>query len=111
MRITNISISEFPDSLRVFATHGLYYGMWLILVVEYPVSHDAANCIRLLAFIESDRQKMRRIRAYFSLAAKHINGIARKARIWTLLNNVEEEVGYHTRTTVMRLQSLVERGY
>lgn len=68
MRLTNIAISEFPDSLRVFATHGLYF------------------------------------------AAKHIQGIARKARIWNILNDVEDELGYHTKSMVKRLQEFVERG-
>ncbi|KAJ4296766.1 hypothetical protein N0V90_006814 [Kalmusia sp. IMI 367209] len=68
MRLTNIAISEFPDSLRVFATHGLYF------------------------------------------AAKHINGIARKARIWNILNDVEAELGYHTRSMVKKLQGFVEQG-
>ncbi|OAG12960.1 uncharacterized protein CC84DRAFT_167455 [Paraphaeosphaeria sporulosa] len=68
MRLTNIAISEFPDSLRVFATHGLFF------------------------------------------AAKHIQGIARKARIWNILNDVEAELGYHTRSMVKRLQDLVEQG-
>jgi hypothetical protein len=64
--IGNIAISEFPDSLRVFATHGLYF------------------------------------------AAKHINGLARKARLWNILNDVEAQLGYHTKSTVQRLQKLVE---
>ncbi|KAJ4353369.1 uncharacterized protein N0V89_005098 [Didymosphaeria variabile] len=68
MRLTNIAISEFPDSLRVFATHGLFF------------------------------------------AAKHIQGIARKARIWNILKDVEAELGYHTRSMVKRLQDLVEQG-
>jgi hypothetical protein len=68
MRITNIAISEFPDSLRVFASHGLFY------------------------------------------AAKHIDGIARKARIWGIMNDVEVQLGYHTRSMVKRLQELVESG-
>ncbi|KAF2463174.1 uncharacterized protein BDR25DRAFT_115814 [Lindgomyces ingoldianus] len=68
MKVTNIAISEFPDSVRVFATHGLFY------------------------------------------AAKHINGIARKARIWNVLHDVENELGYHTRSIINRLQELVERG-
>ena len=66
MRLTNIAISDFPDSLRVFATHGLYF------------------------------------------AGKHIQGIARKARIWNILNNVEAELGYHTRSMVKKLQEFVE---
>lgn len=67
MRLTNIAISDFPDSLRVFATHGLYF------------------------------------------AAKHIQGIARKARIWNILNDVEAELGYHTRSMVKTLQDFVEQ--
>ncbi|KAF2794897.1 hypothetical protein K505DRAFT_303155 [Melanomma pulvis-pyrius CBS 109.77] len=65
IRITNIAISEFPDSLRVFATHGLYY------------------------------------------AAKHIDGLNRKARIWHILNDVEAQLGYHTRSVGKRLQDLL----
>ncbi|KAF1956268.1 hypothetical protein CC80DRAFT_413477 [Byssothecium circinans] len=67
-RIGDIAISEFPDSLRVFASHGLYY------------------------------------------AAKHISGIARKARLWGIMNAVESELGYSTRPMVKRLQEQVERG-
>lgn len=29
MRITNITISDFPAALKIFSTHGLYYGQWL----------------------------------------------------------------------------------
>ncbi|KAF2002767.1 hypothetical protein P154DRAFT_520536 [Amniculicola lignicola CBS 123094] len=66
MKVTNIALSEFPDALRVFASHGLFY------------------------------------------AAKHIKGIARKARIWNILNDVETQLGYHTRSIVKRLQELLE---
>ncbi|KAF2729776.1 hypothetical protein EJ04DRAFT_59273 [Polyplosphaeria fusca] len=68
MRTANIAISDFPDALRVFASHGLYF------------------------------------------AAKHIEGIARKARIWNILNDVEIQLGYHTKTIVRKLQQLVEEG-
>ncbi|KAF1946102.1 hypothetical protein EJ02DRAFT_394828 [Clathrospora elynae] len=67
MQITNIAISDFPPSLMVFSTHGLFY------------------------------------------AAKHIQGISRKARIWNVLNEVETQTGYNTRTTVKLLQTLVEQ--
>ncbi|KAF2637073.1 hypothetical protein P280DRAFT_532677 [Massarina eburnea CBS 473.64] len=67
-RIGDIAISEFPDSLRVFASHGLYY------------------------------------------AAKHISGIGRKARIWSIMNAVESELGYCTKPMVKRLQELAESG-
>ncbi|ORX94263.1 hypothetical protein BCR34DRAFT_580093 [Clohesyomyces aquaticus] len=68
MKVTNIAISDFPDPVRVFATHGLYY------------------------------------------AAKHIDGLAQKARVWNILKDVENELGYHTRSVVKRLQDLVEQG-
>ncbi|KAF2019115.1 hypothetical protein BU24DRAFT_112852 [Aaosphaeria arxii CBS 175.79] len=29
-KIASIAVSEFPDSLRVFSTHGLYYGMLIV---------------------------------------------------------------------------------
>jgi hypothetical protein len=29
MKITDIAISDFPPSLMVFSTHGLFYGMYL----------------------------------------------------------------------------------
>ncbi|KAJ6278256.1 C6 zinc finger domain-containing protein [Bipolaris maydis] len=67
IKVTDIAISEFPPSLMVFSTHGLFY------------------------------------------AAKHIQGISRKARIWNVLNEVETQTGYDTRTTVKLLQSLVEQ--
>ncbi|CAO2650723.1 Nn.00g020150.m01.CDS01 [Neocucurbitaria sp. VM-36] len=41
-------------------------------------------------------------------AAKHIQGISRKARIWNILNDVETQTGYNTRTTVKLLQALAE---
>jgi hypothetical protein len=41
-------------------------------------------------------------------AAKHIRGIARKVRIWNIMNEVEEKLGYHTGNMVRRLQALVE---
>ncbi|KAF2176737.1 hypothetical protein K469DRAFT_605880 [Zopfia rhizophila CBS 207.26] len=68
MQIANIAISDIPDSVRVFSSHGLYY------------------------------------------AAKRIDGVARKARIWNLLHDIETQLGYHTRTAVKRLQGLVETG-
>ncbi|KAF2108554.1 hypothetical protein BDV96DRAFT_605609 [Lophiotrema nucula] len=67
--IAEIAISDFPDSLRVFASHGLYF------------------------------------------AAKHITGIARKARLWNILNDVETQLGHHTRSYLKRLQDLVEQGF
>ncbi|KAH3980020.1 hypothetical protein HBI25_111280 [Parastagonospora nodorum] len=42
-------------------------------------------------------------------AAKHIQGISRKARIWNVLKVVEAETGYNTRATVKHLQDLVEQ--
>jgi hypothetical protein len=42
-------------------------------------------------------------------AAKHIQGISRKARIWNVLKDVEAETGYNTRATVKHLQDLVEQ--
>ncbi|KAH7388616.1 hypothetical protein BKA66DRAFT_54767 [Pyrenochaeta sp. MPI-SDFR-AT-0127] len=42
-------------------------------------------------------------------AAKHIEGISRKARIWNILHDVEAHTGYNTRTTVKFLQALVEK--
>ncbi|KAH7080276.1 hypothetical protein BKA63DRAFT_506084 [Paraphoma chrysanthemicola] len=67
MKITNISISDFPAALKVFSSHGLFY------------------------------------------AAKHIDGISRKARVWSVLKDVEAETGYSTSATVKQLQSLVEQ--
>lgn len=61
-------MSEFPDELRVFASHGLYY------------------------------------------AAKHIEGLGRKARLWGIMNAVEEQLGYSTRSMVRRLQAGIEGG-
>ncbi|KAH7095713.1 hypothetical protein FB567DRAFT_36839 [Paraphoma chrysanthemicola] len=69
MKITNISISDFPAALKVFSSHGLFY------------------------------------------AAKHIDGISRKARVWSILKDVEAETGYSTSATVKQLQSLVEQQY
>jgi hypothetical protein len=45
--------------------------------------------------------------ANFQPAAKHINGIGRKARIWHILNDVEAHLGYHTRSVGKRLQDLL----
>ncbi|KAJ4380848.1 hypothetical protein N0V86_004210 [Didymella sp. IMI 355093] len=67
MKITNITISDFPAALKVFSTHGLYY------------------------------------------AAKHIKTISQKARIWNVLEDVERDTGYHTRSTVQNLQAQVDK--
>jgi hypothetical protein len=83
MRVANIALSEFPDSLKVFSSHGLYYG-------------ESMKRLPFSAF------------AKHRAAAKHIDGIARKARIWNVLNDVETQLGYHTRSIVKRLQELVE---
>ena len=45
-----------------------------------------------------------------AIAGKHIQGVSRKARIWTVLKDVEAETGYSTRATVRHLQDLVEQG-
>ncbi|KAF2856064.1 hypothetical protein T440DRAFT_97197 [Plenodomus tracheiphilus IPT5] len=41
-------------------------------------------------------------------AAKHIQGISRKARIWNVLNDVEKQTGYSTGVLVKQLQDIVE---
>ena len=41
-------------------------------------------------------------------AAKHIRGLAKKTRIWSLLDDVEMQLGFHTRSRVRKLQQLVE---
>lgn len=41
-------------------------------------------------------------------AAKHIDGLGRKARIWGIMNAVEDELGYSTRPMVKRLQAQIE---
>jgi hypothetical protein len=92
MQITNIAISDFPAALKVFSTHGLFYGTFVI--DQSPHS-----------LVQS--RKGRGTDSF--VAAKHIQGISRKARIWNVLKDVEADTGYNTRATVKHLQDLVEQ--
>jgi hypothetical protein len=82
MKITNITISDFPAALKVFSTHGLYYG-----------KSDA------LANLSNELTRT---------AAKHIKTISQKARVWNVLKDIERDTGYHTRSTVKNLQAQVD---
>jgi hypothetical protein len=95
MQITNIAISDFPAALKVFSTHGLFYGMLGMPPVRAPVTNQS----RTVTYSMADT----------GIAAKHIQGISRKARIWTVLQDVETETGYSTHATVKLLQDLVEQ--
>jgi hypothetical protein len=91
MQTTNIVISDFPAALMVFSTHGLFYGTFqgFLRLVKRSSSYVPDNLT----------------------AAKHIQGISRKARIWNVLKDVEAETGYSTRATVKHLQDLVEQSH
>ncbi|KAJ8108768.1 hypothetical protein OPT61_g7944 [Boeremia exigua] len=84
MKITNITISDFPAALKVFSTHGLYYGKML--------------CIFFVLHL-----------TYQMPAAKHIKTISQKARVWNILEDIERDTGYHTRSTVKNLQKQVDQ--
>lgn len=84
MKITNITISDFPAALKVFSTHGLYYGKMTRLTLPLNL---VDHC----------------------LAAKHIKTVSQKARVWNILNDVERDTGYHTRSAVKNLQAQVDQ--
>jgi hypothetical protein len=42
MQITNIAISDFPAALKVFSSHGLFYGMSIIFLCTPSSSHNCA---------------------------------------------------------------------
>jgi len=42
------------------------------------------------------------------IAAKHINGIARKAQMWSFLNDVQTYLGFNSQKKVKKLQQLVD---
>jgi hypothetical protein len=96
MQTTNIAISDFPAALKVFSTHGLFYGM--LRSLKTPLNTcNKTNKTTLYSMVDG------------CIAAKHIQGISRKARIWTVLQDVETETGYSTHATVKHLQDLVEK--
>ncbi|UPX10974.1 uncharacterized protein EKO05_0001604 [Ascochyta rabiei] len=64
MRITNITISDFPAALKLLTSFA---------------------------------------------AAKHIQTVSQKARVWNVLKDIETDTGYHTRSTVKNLQAQVEQ--
>jgi hypothetical protein len=90
MQTTNIAISDFPAALKVFSSHGLFYGKCAVYTLSMSIFE-------------------RRTTRLTMAAAKHIQGISRKARIWNVLKDVEAETGYNTRATVKHLQDLVEQ--
>jgi hypothetical protein len=91
MQITNIAISDFPAALKVFSTHGLFFGMSTLLLIFHSTHTNTIKCFTNMP-----------------IAAKHIHGISRKARIWKALEDVEAETGYNTRAIVKHLQLLIE---
>jgi hypothetical protein len=82
MKITNITISDFPAALKVFSTHGLYYGK--------------TACLHIICA------------SLIEIAAKHIKTISQKARVWNVLKDIEKDTGYHTQSTVRNLQAQVD---
>lgn len=85
----NISISEIPDQARCFSITPLYLGE-LNSTGGYKDSvHESGPLI-------------------LHVAGKHINGIVLKTRVWTLLDNIQTELGYYTRNKVEALQRRLE---
>lgn len=39
-------------------------------------------------------------------AAKHVDGIEKKARLWSLLEDIENRLGFHTTSRITSLQKL-----
>lgn len=47
-------------------------------------------------------------RAYSLAAAKHINSVGGKAKIWALLDRIESQLGFHTSDRIRQLQQQVK---
>ncbi|KAI1454138.1 hypothetical protein F4805DRAFT_333930 [Annulohypoxylon moriforme] len=43
-------------------------------------------------------------------AAKYVDSIQKKARIWSILSEIETRLGFHTASRIEQLQNLVEKG-
>ncbi|PVH75722.1 hypothetical protein DL98DRAFT_657920 [Cadophora sp. DSE1049] len=46
--------------------------------------------------------------SHVSTAAKHIDGLARKAKLWAILEDIEARLGFHTSSRVVKLQELAD---
>jgi prophage antirepressor-like protein len=47
-------------------------------------------------------------KTHFQAAGKHVESIARKTRVWILLEDIQTRLGYHTHTRIEALQRLLQ---
>lgn len=83
-QIVSIAMSDLPDGALVQTVQPLYFGKY------------------------SDIHQEQLRTANSKPAGKHIDGLSRKARIWSILNEIEAKVGFHTSSRVAKLQNLLE---
>ena len=81
-QIASIGFSDIPSAAFVQATQPIYYGK------------PAPNPITI--------QRWQLVNP--KIAAKHINPLAKKVRLWALLEKIETELGFHTSSRVEKLQ-------
>jgi hypothetical protein len=87
--VINISISDIPNQARCFSITPLYFGEFNSRSLSKHFLHESRS-------------------ANNHAAGKHISGIVWKTRVWVLLDNIQIELGYHTRTKVEALQRRLE---
>ncbi|KAF9883404.1 hypothetical protein FE257_003487 [Aspergillus nanangensis] len=93
-----------------------YHVLHLLLYAE-PVLKDAAyaqnvqeHAMEIINISISDIPNEARCFSIVPLyiAGKHVDGVIKKTRIWVLLDNIQSNLGYHTRSRVQALQQLLE---
>ncbi|KAI1924737.1 hypothetical protein LOZ12_000273 [Ophidiomyces ophidiicola] len=95
----------------------LWFHLLHILLYAEPVLKDAtyaakvqAHATEVINISISDIADQARcfsiIPLYF--AGKHVNSIVRKTRVWVLLDDIQTELGYHTRSSIEGLQKLLD---
>ncbi|KAF2817308.1 uncharacterized protein BDZ99DRAFT_431317 [Mytilinidion resinicola] len=99
------------------ATAALWYHCLMILLYAEPLPRELldkemeevqANAYEIGNIVLSDVSKS--VRSFSALplyfAGKHIQGIARKAQIWSFLNDFQTQLGFQSRSKVKKLQQL-----
>ncbi|KAF2098574.1 hypothetical protein NA57DRAFT_75813 [Rhizodiscina lignyota] len=106
----------FPVSAAA-AAMATYHEIKLLLLAEQkrrPLPEDEnydeiqyhANQIGSIALSQISDGALVQIVQPLYYAAKYIDGRAKKARIWMVLNDIESRLGFHTRTRIEQLQRL-----
>ncbi|PWY90380.1 hypothetical protein BO94DRAFT_23664 [Aspergillus sclerotioniger CBS 115572] len=81
--IASIALSPISDAALVQAVQPLFYG-------------ELSLCALLV------------VHPHSSKAAKHIDSVAKKAKIWALLDRIESQLGFYTSDRIQKLQQQVK---